>query len=434
MEQTRVGSRRERHTRPTSASSTWRLLLLVLAVVVAAAVSYVVTSVSVVLTEMYEPLPEPQTPSAAVRATPVTEGGRINVLVMGLDDEKLRSDTMMLVSIDPERSKVGVVQIPRDTRARLAGKGTIEKINGAYAYGVGDRDFPAPLRSMKTVEELLGVRVHYHVTLDMAGFKKIIDSVGGVWVDVPFAMDYDDPYQNLHIHLKAGRQKLNGEQALKFVRWRKNNDGSGYPDGDLGRIRTQQKFIQSLMESLFRPSNLPFLMNQAVTVSKYVETTMEPTRLVSLAKLAVTLKKDDFEFVTVPGVDAYLWDNQEQKRLSFFVPDPVASQQLLDRVVRGIDRSFHASIRVEVATAGSTSRAGAVADQLASLGFLVKPVARTSQAVPAIVRVLDHAADSQKAHSVARALVSLGYRVEMVKALDPDGPVDVTVLLGRDLQ
>lgn len=429
-----IGSRRGKQSITWEAGARGRIALrtalLVLLVVAVAGISYIVTSVSVVLSEIYDPLP-PETPKA-IRAVPVLEGERINVLVMGLDDEALRSDTMLLVSVDAESRKVGVLQLPRDTRARLAGKGTIEKINGAYAYGVQDREFPAPLRAMKTAEDLLGVRVHYHVTIDMEGFARIIDSIGGVWIDVPFLMEYDDPYQNLHIHLQPGRQKLSGAEALKYVRWRKNNDGTGYPDGDLGRIRAQQQFMSAVLEGLFKPSNLPFLMNQAVTVSRYVESTVEPARVVSLAKLAVSLKTGDIEFATLPGVDAYLWDNQEQKRLSFFLPDPQATQELVDRLVRGIDRRYNATVRVQVMTAGDSDKAEALAQQLAAQGYDVKPAGRANQSAPAAMRVLDHGQEPQKARVVGRSLVALGYTVEIVRAPDAEQSADVTVLIGRD--
>jgi polyisoprenyl-teichoic acid--peptidoglycan teichoic acid transferase len=425
------GSRRDR----VADGSRWRYLLRALLLigvgVLVGGISYVITSVSVVLSEIYEPLPAE--PAQTVRATPVTEGERVNVLVLGLDDDKIRSDTMILVSIDVENRKVGVVQLPRDTRARLAGKGTLEKLNAAYAYGVRDREFPAPLRAMKTVEDLLGVHVHYHVSIDMEGFKRIIDSVGGVWVDIPFPMEYDDPYQNLSIRFSPGRQKLNGEQALKYVRWRKNNDGTGYPDGDLGRIRAQQEFMKTVLEELFRPTNLPFLMNQAVTVSRYVESTLEPARVVNLARFAMSLKKEDVEFTTLPGVDVWLPDTAEGQRLSYFLPDPEKTQELLDRLVRGIDRSYNATVRVQVLAGDNRLRAEELSRALAEMGYDVRPPDKPGSdiASPAI-RVVSHGTDQRKAQVVGRSLVALGRRVELVNLPDAEARVDVTVMLGRE--
>lgn len=185
-------------------------------------------------------------------------GERVNILAMALDQEALRTDVLLLVSLDPEQKRAGAIQLPRDTRAYLAGRGTIEKVNHAYVYGVLDEDesFPPNLRTLKTVEGLLGVRIHYTVVVDMAAFVRAVDAIGGVEVDIPFKMEYDDPYQDLHIHFEPGPQVLYGQQALEYVRWRHNNDGTGYPDEDLGRMRAQQAFMRTVIAKVTSPGSL----------------------------------------------------------------------------------------------------------------------------------------------------------------------------------
>jgi len=191
-------------------------------------------------------------------AAPVQPGERVNILAMALDQEALRTDVLLLVSLDPEQKRAGAIQLPRDTRAYLAGRGTIEKVNHAYVYGVLDEDesFPPNLRTLKTVEGLLGVRIHYTVVVDMAAFVRAVDAIGGVEVDIPFKMEYDDPYQDLHIHFEPGPQVLYGQQALEYVRWRHNNDGTGYPDEDLGRMRAQQAFMRTVIAKVTSPGSL----------------------------------------------------------------------------------------------------------------------------------------------------------------------------------
>lgn len=331
MESMQIGPRRARQRKPFRFSWKWAVVCLVVAVV--GFVAYTASLAGTALEQMSTPLPA-EVPKENLPA-PVKEHERINILVMGLDDDRLRSDTMMVVSVDTDAKKVGVLQIPRDTRALLAGKGTLEKINGAYASGVGDKLFPANLRALKTVEDLLDVDIHYTAVVDLDGFRKIINELGGITIDVPIKMDYDDPDQNLHIHIKPGRQKLDGKQALEFVRFRHNNDGTGYPDQDLGRIRAQQQFMKAVLDEMLKPANIPLIPARATMLARYIETTMEPNRIVSLAKTIATVRREDIEFATLPGVDAYVMDAQTSRRLSFYLPDPERTGQLVDRLIRG---------------------------------------------------------------------------------------------------
>lgn len=315
----------------------WLFFLLAIGGVVAGGMIYTFAMVGVAVQQVSNPIP-PAEVAPEARPAVVQTGQRINILVLGLDDDRLRSDTIMLVSVDPDDHKVAVLQIPRDTRAVLAGKGTIEKINAAYASGVGDKLFPANLRALKTVEDLLDIDIHYTVVVDLEGFRKTVDEIGGVSLDIPRKLDYDDPEQNLHIHFGPGLQKLNGKQALEFVRWRHNNDGTGYPDGDLGRIRTQQQFMRAVLDELLKPANLPRLPGMTVAISRYVDTTLEAGRLLSLTKTMATIRKQDVEFAILPGTDAWLLDPHENKRLSYYIPDPEATRQLVERLF-GPERS-----------------------------------------------------------------------------------------------
>lgn len=391
----------------------WRIALLAVAALVTAALVYALSMVGVAVEEIADPVvPEEVRPEA--RPVPVQAGQRVNILVMGLDDDRLRSDTMMLVSVDQEQNKVGMLQIPRDTRALLAGKGTYEKINAAYASGVGDKKFPSNLRALKTVEDLLDVSIHYTVVIDLDGFRKAIEAVGGVWVDIPFKMDYDDPTQDLHIHFEPGRQKLNGKQALEFVRWRGNNDGTGYPDGDLGRIRTQQKFLGALMDELLKPANLVLLPNQLVTVSRHISTTMESSRILGLAKLAAGMRRQDIEMATLPGTDAYLLDPHENRRLSYYLADPTATRTLVDRMVRGIDPQEAAKVAVEVAAApGQEAKAERLSQRLREQGFIVHRGAPPSYEGEK-TRITVQEEGDKGGQLIARSLISMGYPVEMV--------------------
>ena len=401
-----------------------RRLALAAVLLLVGGLVYVAASLGVAVQRSYNPVPAEVPP--AVRATPVQAGERINVLVMALDREAVRTDVLILVSLDLEEKRVGAVQIPRDTRAFLAGEGTIEKVNHAYAYGVRDEDpaFPPELRALKTVEGLLGVRIHHTVVVDMEAFIRAIDAIGGVEVDIPFRMEYDDPDQDLHIHFEPGPQILDGRRALDYVRWRHNNDGTGYPDEDLGRIRAQQVFIRTVVAQMTSPGNLVRLPVLLPQLAGYVQSSIEPARLPELVTLASGLSPERVEMVTLPGTTASLYDEKLGQYVSYYVHDPAATRRLVDRIVNGIDPERAASVAVAVAAAAGDARAEAVASRLAEQGFRVERTGPPADS-PAVVRIIP-GGDEAGSLMVARSLLAQGYPVEMVTGETAgDGPVQV---------
>ncbi len=177
--------------------------------------------------------------------------GVVNILLLGVDEGGMRSDTIMLASLNGRTGKLSVLSIPRDTRV-LVGK-YYQKINAAIGIGAqevrkGNLKEPEELTVQK-VKLLTGLPIHYFMSVNFDGFKEIIDALGGVEFNVPFRMKYDDPVQNLHIDLQPGLQVLDGQAAHDFVRFRKGNAGyPGYAMGDLGRIEAQQAFIKAVIE------------------------------------------------------------------------------------------------------------------------------------------------------------------------------------------
>ena len=210
------------------------------------------------------------------------------ILLSGVDNDAGGSDTNMLMRFDAENDAIDIVSLPRDS---LMSNG--HKLN--YAYNNGGTDM---LRS--EIEDLLGVPVDFYVSVNLKGFVALIDQIGGIEFDVPCDMDYDDPYQDLHIHFKAGLQKLNGQQAMEVVRFRHNNDNTGYSGRqDLGRIETQQAFLKAVAQKLMKIENLPAM---AETFLKYVKTDLTLGNLVWLANEALSMGgMDAIHFATLPG-------------------------------------------------------------------------------------------------------------------------------------
>lgn len=211
-----------------------------------------------------------------------------NILLYGVDNDAGGSDTNMLMRFDAVNKTVDIVSLPRDT---LMSNG--HKLNSSYNNGGTEA-----LRS--NIEDMLGVPVDFYVSVDLKGFIALIDQIGGVEFDVPCDMDYDDPYQDLHIHFKAGLQKLNGQQAMEVVRFRHNNDNTGYGGRqDLGRIGTQQAFLKTVAQKLMKLENVPAM---AETFLKYVKTDLTLGNLMWLANQALSMGgMDAISFATLPG-------------------------------------------------------------------------------------------------------------------------------------
>ena len=227
-----------------------------------------------------------------------------NILLYGVDNDAGGSDTNMLMRFDAVNKTVDIVSLPRDT---LMSNG--HKLNSSYNNGGTEA-----LRS--NIEDMLGVPVDFYVSVDLKGFITLIDQIDGVDFDVPEDMDYDDPYQDLHIHFKKGLQHLNGQQAMEVVRFRHNNDNTGYSgQQDLGRIGTQQAFLKTVAQKLMKLENVPAM---AETFLKYVKTDLTLGNLMWLANQALSMGgMDAISFATLPG-DGAGW----YKGMSVYALDP----------------------------------------------------------------------------------------------------------------
>lgn len=228
-----------------------------------------------------------------------------NVLLMGGDKVNKNSDTMMLLNFDPVTCKINIMSVPRDTKVKIEGQ--IRKINFAFPHGGTEL-------AVQTVSELLDVNIKYYIFVDTMAFRDIIDLLGGVNIYVPADLNYDDPTQNLHIHLKKGQQTLNGSEAEQFVRFRKPNKWTKelkeYYDGsDLKRTEAQQNFIKEIMRQKLNIQYLPKLTSVINTVFANVETNLSLNEVIKMTGYIGKLKTENLNFIPMPGTtyDASPW-------------------------------------------------------------------------------------------------------------------------------
>ena len=237
--------------------------------------------------------PEEQAAQEALRSHLERKGGFYTILVSGVDDGNGGSDTNILMAVDTVNGYVYGASIPRDSKAIIGGKA--HKIN--YAYNKGGTELLA-----STVSEQLGIPVDYTVCVNLQGFTALVDAIGGVDFEVPINMDYDDPIQGLSIHFKKGMQHLSGADALRVVRFRHNNDGTGYGSEDLGRMQTQQKFLKAVAKKMFSFENLISNPRKYAEIfGQYVDTDLSVTDLAWFGMQVLGMGVDKIDFSTLPN-------------------------------------------------------------------------------------------------------------------------------------
>jgi len=240
---------------------------------------------------------------------------RVNILCIGLAKYSL-ADTLIVASLDPESNSLDIISIPRDTYFYRPGfeNAAEKKINATfYGKSLAER----AQSSMNSVRDLLQLPIHHFVKIEYKGVEKIIDAIGGVEVDIPFDMDYDDPTDDLHIHFKKGKRVLNGEDAVKYLRFRQNNDNS-HSDGDIGRIGRQQKLIKKAIEK-----SLGLQILKLVDIAKdYIKTSMTAEDMISYAIEVSKINMDNVKMYILPGkpnyiggISYYIHDKQETKNM-----------------------------------------------------------------------------------------------------------------------
>jgi LCP family protein required for cell wall assembly len=242
---------------------------------------------------------------------------RFNVLIVGLEDS--RTDTIMVASYDIENKAADLISIPRDTYypRDMYDSPELKKINSVYAQEGIEGLVPA-------VQKILGIPLDKYVIIDYEAVVACVDLLGGVEVNVPFHMVYSDPYDDppLNIDIPEGNQVLNGDQSLKFLRYRK-----GYDNQDLGRITAQQQFIKSAIKKAMG-LKLPVLIQEAYS---YIETNVKVTDILFMATDIVGFSTDNISLTTMPGAETPL------EGLSFYIPDEDGIKNVIHNMYGIID-------------------------------------------------------------------------------------------------
>ena len=296
------------------------------------------------------------------------------VLLLGTDERpgetESRTDTMILARIDPRQEKVWLLSIPRDTRAEIPGVG-IDKINAANFHG-------GPALTVQTVQALLGVPVNHYIAMNFEGFQAMVDTLGGVWIDVE--VEIDDPKAASHgsrsaQYIAPGYQLLDGEHALTFVRSR------DFIDADFTRMQHQQQFFKALADQATRFGNVFKLPVVVRDVAQYIQTDMSITQLADVALALRDMGGDNVQAATLTGewISPYVWLDEEQK--AYLVSALLEGRPFEESDV-ALERIDPATVTVSVRNgAGIEGCAAAAADILRAAGYAIGPVGNANQFV-----------------------------------------------------
>lgn len=227
--------------------------------------------------------------STQIFERPEPENAEYNILCCGRDVATGLPDTVLILHIKAENGNICAVQLPRDTFIEC--NGAEMKLNALIAnLGTGE--------AARYLEKALCIKIDFYVSFPSEAFISVVDAVGGVEIDVPFDMDYEDPYQDLYIHLKTGVQTLDGRDALSFVRYR-----SGYSDGDLGRLDAQKKFMSAMLKTVREKLNLSSATKIINEVFPKVKTDMSLDDCTGFAKIVLSHGKsaEGLVMLTAPG-------------------------------------------------------------------------------------------------------------------------------------
>lgn len=369
----------------------------------------------------------------------------IYVLCMGKSQNL--TDTIMVAKYSPKTQQASLLSIPRDS---FVGKSKdsaspFDKLNARYSI--------SPQSTINAVNDLTGLNLKYYVTVDTKALRDLVDALGGIEFDVPIDMDYDDPTQDLEIHLKQGVQVLNGMQAEGVVRFRHNNDGSSYPeeygDNDLGRMKTQRAFITTVVKNTLKASNITKI-NQLMNIAKEeVETNLSWDIIKNYIVALMDFDTENLQTDSLPGTAQYINEysfflvnktEAKQKVNELFLTTPVVEENTENAdedtnntntatttTTSKSSNTKKSAIKLEVLNGtGSNSKFTTAIDQLKSQGYTISKKGTTN--VTAKTLIINRKNNTKESENEIKSLLCTGATTNG----EDNNDVDFTIIVGTD--
>ncbi len=372
--------------------------------------------------------------------------GRINILILGEsgyeDDYKL-TDSIMVASYNPQTQQASMLSIPRDTYVGKKDKNSASsnylasyKMNSVYRNGTNIPE------TVERVEELTGLDINNYVLIDTDAIIQIVDAIGGVTFNVPIDMNYDDNNQNLHIHLKAGEQLIDGNKAEQLLRFRHNQDWTSYPaeygDNDLGRMRTQREFIQATLKQLIKFENVTKVLNLLDIVFDNVKTDLTLETIKYYIPYAFKFNMENIKSGMVPGTNEkcngiwiYIANKKQTKELvnELFTDIVIPEENTNDNNVSNENEEKNKEIKIEVLN-GTTSKTvlETVKEKLEALGYKVTKTGNTSSTDKSII--INRTMQSK----IVEEDLEKELGIKNIKNSSSNSKVDFTIIIGKDYE
>ena len=335
----------------------------------------------------------------------------IRVLILGVstDLDSELTDTIMVASYNPNTQKANLLSIPRDTyTGKNKSRATAsQKINSLYNINKN------PEKTLEAVNELTGLDIEYYVLVKTEALIEVVNAIGGVEFDVPIDMKYDDPTQDLHIDLKAGLQKLDGNKAEQLLRWRHSNTKNGvmttypseYGNDDFGRMRTQRDFIVATMKQTLKPGNI-FKIGQLLEIAnKNVETNIELSLAKDYVPYAVEFNTDEIKTAVLPGTTP---DVKETNGVSIFVVNKTEAKELINSMFYEEENNDSENNTTNSIEGNSTSNSSTNS----TTNSTSNKTSTNTKSSQITIELLNGSGDKNKLSEAKKQLEDAGYRVK----------------------
>ncbi len=355
-----------------------------------------------------------------------------NFVVAGIDEEGYRTDLILFCQYNLSDNSLTAMQIPRDTK--VENDRHDKKINSAYGS-------PGKSEAMlKELESIVGIKADKYAIVSFKGFRDLIDVIGGVEINVPMRMYYTDPVQNLTIDLYPGTQLLDGRRAEMFMRFRQNNDGTGYKNGDIERNAAQKEFYNAAADKLLSGKTLlkvPQILN---IVGKNLKTNFTGEEIIKYIGKVPKFNMENINIIPLPGEGRY-----DENGVSYFFHDKEQTKALVEQYFKTENSAFervidvnpakNRFIRVKVVDATSINAEQAdvlkvVSDALTEHGFKVVE-AQTADRIKDTSELINHNA-KKAAEEIQKLYENVSITEGVQKLEKSDKTSDVTLVIGND--
>ncbi len=376
------------------------------------------------------------------------EVGRLNILLLGesgVGDGYNLTDTIIIASYNPQTQQASLLSIPRDTYVGKRDKNSATqnylasyKMNAVYRNGENLEE------TIECVSNLTGINIDNYILVNTDAIIEIVDAIGGVWFNVPIDMNYDDTNQDLHIHLQAGEQLIDGAKAEQLLRFRHNQDWTSYPeeygDNDIGRMRTQREFIQETLKQLLKIENVTKVLNLLEIISNNVRSDLDFQTLKYYIPYAFKFNTSNIISDILPGeseqcngIWIYTADKNKTKQIvQDLFTDKVVVEEQNSTNTNSIENEGQASeeaITIELLNGTDNSEIlEQVKEKLKTAGYIISKSGTTSSTSKTMI-----INRTEQTNSTSKSIKSI-LGVGTINSGSDNAKVDYTIIIGEDYQ